>query len=81
MLHKEYLHATDSLRKGYNVVRVSPAEAERAALWQQVYELEAQLGAEQDRDRARDIERQLAALRRALERNARDSEQWQTPSL
>lgn len=81
MLHKEWLHETASLHKGYNVVRVSQAEAERADLWQQVYELEAQLRAEQDRDRKREIERKLAALKHALERNARDSEQWQPPSL
>lgn len=74
MLHK-YLDIAESFHKGYNVVQVSPAEAERAFLWQQIYELEAQLRAPENKDKTRDIERQLTDLKHALERNARDSEQ------
>jgi len=75
MLHREYLDATHFLRKGYNVVRVSPAEAERASLWQRIYELEAQLSAGTE-EQKQDARRQLAECRRALERNALETEGW-----
>lgn len=76
MLHKEYLDATNSLRKGYNVVRVSHAEAERAALWQRIYELEALLQTAGTEEQKQDARRQLAECKRALERNALETEGW-----
>jgi len=45
MLHKEYLDATAFLQKGYNGVRATPAEAQRIALFQKIYELEVLLQA------------------------------------
>jgi hypothetical protein len=70
MLHKEFLDAAASFQKGYNVVRVSPAEAERAALWQKIYELEAQLRAASTEEEKLDAGRQLPEYKRMLERNA-----------
>ena len=76
MLHKEYLNTTNSLQKGYNVVRVSPAEAERASLWHKIYELEALLQAAGTEEQKQDARRQLAECKRALERNALETEGW-----
>ena len=76
MLHKEYLDATNSLQKGYNVVRVSPAEAERAALWQKIYELEALLQAAGTEEQKQDFGQQLAECKRELQRNALETEGW-----
>ena len=67
MLHKEYLDATTSLQKGYTVVRVSSAEAQRAALWQKIYELNALLQAADTVEHKQDAERQLAECKRELE--------------
>jgi hypothetical protein len=77
MLHKEFLDAAAAFQKGYNVVRVSPAEAERAALWQKIYELEAfLLQAAGSEEQKQDARRELAEYRRALERNALETEGW-----
>jgi hypothetical protein len=69
MLHKEYLDATTFLQKGYNVVRVSPAEAQRAALWQKIYELNALLKAADTVEHRQDAQRQLEECKRELEEN------------
>lgn len=76
MLHKEYLDATTFLQKGYNVVRVSPAEAQRVFLWQKIYELEALLQAAGTEEQKQDARLQLAECKRALERNALETEGW-----
>lgn len=70
MLHKEYLDASNSLQKGYNVVRVSRAEAERADLCQKIYELQVLLQAAGTEEQKQDARRQLAECKRALERIA-----------
>ena len=76
MLHQEYLDATHFLRKGYDVVLVSPAEAQRADLWQKIYELEALLQADGTEEQRLETERKLASCRRELERIALDTEGW-----
>jgi hypothetical protein len=67
MLHKEYLDATTSLQKGYNVVRVSLAQAQRAALCQKIYELKALLQAADTVEHKQDAQRKLAECERELE--------------
>ncbi len=76
MLHKEYLDATAFLRKGYNFVRVSPEEAQRAFLLQKIYELKALLQAAGTEEQKQDARRQLAEWKRALEDNALETEGW-----
>jgi DNA-binding GntR family transcriptional regulator len=74
MLHK-YWDAAESFHKGYNVVQVSQAEAERAFLYQKIYELQALLEAAGTEEQKEDVRRQLAECQSALEQNERDSEQ------
>ena len=76
MLHKEYLDATSFLQKGYNGVRATPAEAQRIALWQKIYELEVLLQAAGTEEQKQDFRQQLAECKRELQRNALETEGW-----